>query len=207
MIFWVVFSILTTSIFIHSEIHHNSPTFMATALTVKTCNKVKLVAFDLDGTVWSPDMYELWGGGAPFTVVSANELRDSKGTKVRLLGAISSILHELHTAPEWKETKVAWVSCTDEPSWAAECLRKFQTMGGTPIGDVVHSEQIFKSNKQTHFQRLKKLYPEIAFEEMLFFDNEYGNISNVEKLGIKSVYCPDGMTREIWEKGLSLFRS
>lgn len=29
----------------------------------------KIVALDLDGTVWSPDMYMLWGGGAPFTQV------------------------------------------------------------------------------------------------------------------------------------------
>ena len=26
----------------------------------------QVVAFDLDGTVWTPDMYQLWGGGAPF---------------------------------------------------------------------------------------------------------------------------------------------
>ena len=38
----------------------------------------KLVAFDLDGTNWSPDMYMIWGGGAPFTVSSPTELDDSK---------------------------------------------------------------------------------------------------------------------------------
>ena len=28
----------------------------------------KVLAFDLDGCVWDPEMYELWGrGGAPFT--------------------------------------------------------------------------------------------------------------------------------------------
>ena len=26
----------------------------------------KVVVFDLDGCVWDPEMYELWGGGAPF---------------------------------------------------------------------------------------------------------------------------------------------
>ena len=28
--------------------------------------KPKAVVFDLDGCVWRPEMYELWGGGAPF---------------------------------------------------------------------------------------------------------------------------------------------
>lgn len=150
-------------------------------------------------------MYELWGGGAPFTVVSASELRDSKGTKVRLLGSIASILDELHTDPKWKDTRVAWVSCTDEPSWAAECLRKLKTSSGIPIGDVVDSEQIFKANKKVHFERLRKLYPDIPFEEMIFFDNEFGNIKSVSSLGVKSVYCPDGMLQSVWEEGLALF--
>ena len=26
----------------------------------------KVIVFDLDGCVWDPEMYELWGGGAPF---------------------------------------------------------------------------------------------------------------------------------------------
>lgn len=171
------------------------------------CRLPRLVAFDLDGTVWSPDMYELWGGGSPFTVDSSsrNELRDRKGARIHLLGAIDSILHELHTDPLWAETRVAWVSCTDEPIWAAECLRLFNTTGGTPIGQVVHSEQIFKANKKVHFERLKKQYPDIAFEQMLFFDNERGNINNVEQLGVKCVYCPEGMTSDVWKRGLAMF--
>jgi hypothetical protein len=47
-----------------------------------------LIAFDLDGTVWSPDMYMLWGGGAPFARVGDGRaaLRDRKGQRVSLLG-------------------------------------------------------------------------------------------------------------------------
>ena len=30
-------------------------------------------AFDLDGTIWSPDMYELWGGGSPFSIVDPHK--------------------------------------------------------------------------------------------------------------------------------------
>ena len=30
-----------------------------------------MFVFDLDACCWSPEMYELWGGGAPFTQVSS----------------------------------------------------------------------------------------------------------------------------------------
>ena len=40
---------------------------------------------------------------------------------------------------------------------------------------------------------------------MLFFDNEMWNIREVSKLGVVSIHCPQGMTREVWEEALSVF--
>ena len=146
----------------------------------------RLIAFDLDGTIWRPEMYELWGGGAPFTKDEAdNTLRDRSGTKVKLLGESASILDSL-TKPPFEDTVVVWVSCTDEPKWADECLTKFTTANGiTSIGDVSNKKlnKIFKSNKRVHFEQLAK-DTGIPFSDMLFFDNEGGNISNVAKLGV-----------------------
>ena len=59
---------------------------------------------------------------------------------------------------------------------------------------------------QEHFRRLASAYPEIRLQDMLFFDNERWNIGEVSKLGVVSIHCPDGMTREIWEEGLVTFR-
>ena len=162
----------------------------------------KLVAFDLDGTIWTPDMYMLWGGGSPFRFVSNEELRDSSNAKVKLLGISGEILDTIATEEEWADTKVAWVSCTDEPSWADECMRKFKTPMGVPLVDRVQEQCIYKANKQVHFRDLQKR-TNIAFEDMIFFDNERGNIYSVERLGVCSVYCPSGMTRNIWESGLA----
>ena len=153
-------------------------------------------------------MYELWGGGAPFEVVGdgTKSLRDRAGTKVNLLGISGSILHNLRYDEEWKGTKTAWVSKTDEPRWAMECLQKFRsTPGKEPIGSLIDSVQIYKGNKQDHFRQLKSEFPDIAFEDMIFFDNEYGNIQTVSKLGVCCIYCPDGVTQEIWEQGLDQF--
>lgn len=169
----------------------------------------RLIAFDLDGTIWYPDMYMLWGGGSPFQIEDSagSRLLDRNGKSVKLLGICSSLFEELATEPRWKETKLAWVSCTDEPDWAAECLSKFKTISGISIESVVHSSQIFKDDKRTHFRRLKELFPSISYDEMLFFDNEMGNIRSVSKLGVRCVHCPHGITREAWQQGLSLFET
>lgn len=166
----------------------------------------KLIAFDLDGTVWYPDMYMLWGGGTPFVANSdGQELLDRSANSVKLLGICSFIFHELKNNPYWLNTKVAWVSCTDEPVWAEECLHKFKTSNGESIHSVAHTSQIFKSNKQVHFRKIKAIYPDIDFSQMLFFDNEIGNIKDVSKLGVKCVHCPSGITEDIWKHGLDLF--
>jgi len=83
-------------------------------------------------------------------------------------------------------------------------LRKFKTAGGASIGDAAHYEQIYKGNKQIHHKRLQEITG-IPFQQTLFFDNEMGNINSVSLLGVRSVHCPHGMTRDVWESGLSLF--
>jgi len=183
-------------------------------LYVSRMSKPKLVAFDLDGTVWTPDMYQLWSGGAPFRPSDPqSELLDKSGQSVRLIGAIGSILHALRYEDQWQGTKVAWVSCTDEPSWANECLRLFQSTP-TPMSsqnlpvaliELAHSSEIYKANKQTHMRNLQKKFPDIAFEEMIFFDNEKHNTDSTSKLGVVSVHCPHGMLDTVWHAALDNF--
>ena len=50
--------------------------------------KPKVVVFDLDGCLWEPEMYELWGGGAPFSDNGDGTLADRSDVTVRLLGAV-----------------------------------------------------------------------------------------------------------------------
>ena len=171
----------------------------------------KLIAFDLDGTIWHPEMNKFGDGGSPFAVHadgSKNTLLDKKGTEVRLLGASSEILHELvHEEPFKSQSIVCWVSRCDEPGYAAECLSKFTTSSSKlPLDKVASAphNKIFQKTKNVHFTQLAE-ETGLAFEDMIFFDNEMHNIHDVAPLGVLSVYCPDGVTREIWEHGLDLF--
>ena len=83
----------------------------------------KVFVFDLDGCCWDPEMYELWGGGAPFKENKDGSLSDKNGTRVQLLGDVKNILHELKTDPKWSDSIVAVASTCDEPRWAKECIR------------------------------------------------------------------------------------
>ena len=140
----------------------------------------KLFAFDLDGTIWNPEMYELWGGGSPFTVIHASStVKDVKGTKVNLLGDSASILHELYQKSG--TLTVAYVSTCDEPDWANECLNLFETTGKVLLKDVSHSSLIYTENKQHHFRELKLQFPEVDYSDMIFFDNQMNNIRDVQK--------------------------
>lgn len=153
-------------------------------------------------------MYELWGGGSPFQIIDdgTKYLLDKNGRKVQLLGISGEILHELKYNPIWENTICALASTTDEPQWAQECLEKFHTTpGNEPLVTCIDTPHIYKSNKQNHFRNMKKLYPHIEFSEMLFFDNEMYNITSVQKLGVHCIYSPEGMTEEIWNRGLEIY--
>ena len=111
--------------------------------------------FDLDGLLWDPEMYQLYGG-APFSVTSnPHELRDCRGEAVRLLGELSVVVQcvsrwvrcplshiaagiQTHracakqSAIQARGDLLAVASSTDEPAWARECLAKF-TVNGSPL--------------------------------------------------------------------------
>eukprot|EP00933_Yihiella_yeosuensis_P046522 TRINITY_DN42055_c0_g1_i1.p1 TRINITY_DN42055_c0_g1~~TRINITY_DN42055_c0_g1_i1.p1 ORF type:complete len:222 (-),score=37.58 TRINITY_DN42055_c0_g1_i1:254-919(-) len=88
--------------------------------------KPSCVVFDLDGCLWHPDMYMLWGkGGAPFNLQTDGTLRDRAGNCVAMHSGVPGVMTELSDDDSWKGVLVAVASCCDEPSWAWECLSKF----------------------------------------------------------------------------------
>ncbi|GLD92229.1 hypothetical protein PINS_up000762 [Pythium insidiosum] len=73
------------------------------------------------------------------------------------------------------------------------------------LQSLVDYEAIYPRNKRVHFQQLKE-QSGVEYEDMLFFDNEYGNISDVGRLGVVCAYCPQGLSEGSWIQGMEAFQ-
>jgi magnesium-dependent phosphatase 1 len=73
----------------------------------------KMFVFDLDGCVWEPEMYEIWGGGSPFKTQKNGNVKDCKGQEVYFLGDVRKILYELHTDSKYADSIVGVASTCD----------------------------------------------------------------------------------------------
>ena len=218
----------------------------------------RVIVFDLDGTIWRPEMYEMWGGGgSPFKWCGAQGKPGSAlgrdKTEVYLLGESLSLLSRLYFHPQANRNAtddgfdgfvVAAASTCDEPSWARALLQQFelspkyfQAGSSSPVKPTfgtkdestmqtntqhpVKMAELFEGlddiynhcRKPTHMANiLKKAQaqlgdPSMDYSDFIFFDNQMDNIRDCTKIGVCSVYCPEGMTEGIWEKGLEQWRA
>jgi len=161
----------------------------------------RLIAFDLDGTLWWPEMYML--SGPPFKK-SGDTVVDRSGEAVQLMGDSAAIMHELVTSPDFEGVNVAYVSRTEYPRWATQCLKQLQAAPHITMHAAAEFQEIYPGNKTRHFRSIAT-DSGIAFEDMLFFDNEMRNCRDVARLGVTCVYTPDGMTARAWRDGLARF--
>eukprot|EP00980_Cylindrotheca_fusiformis_P016988 scaffold5166_cov152-Cylindrotheca_fusiformis.AAC.1 len=166
----------------------------------------KLIAFDLDGCLWKPEMYELswYGKGSPFKPDGKGNMISAGGEKVRLLGNVREIFSELYRRQD--EVLVGISSRTDEPSWSRELLDKFLLDDGkTSMASVLNGPiEISYDNKRDHFRRISRKTG-IAVEDMVFFDNERGNCADVARLGVTVAYVPNGVTKKLYQSALDAF--
>ncbi|KAG5350040.1 hypothetical protein C0989_000519 [Termitomyces sp. Mn162] len=77
---------------------------------------------------------------------------------------------------------------------------------GEPIPAVnfFNELEIYPGSKLTHFDRIHQKTG-IPYSEMLFFDDEHRN-AEVEELGVTFCLVPQGVDRDIFEKGLAKWR-
>mmetsp|Transcript_10434 Transcript_10434/g.22310 ORF Transcript_10434/g.22310 Transcript_10434/m.22310 type:complete len:196 (+) Transcript_10434:292-879(+) len=192
---------------------------------------MQLVVFDLDYTIWSPEMYQIDGppklmpiddfvgkqkrksrssprqipSGAT-TIYKNNIVTDRRGTPITLFDGASHALSEINKLKKDYPLQAAISSRTDEPSWAYQCMKWMVISDGTPLSNCFNQNliEISYADKARHFESLNRKTG-IAFEDMCFFDNEYWNVQSVSQLGVKCFHTPDGMTRDAWEKALREF--
>ena len=106
----------------------------------------KLLIFDLDACLWSPEMFEL--GAAPTTYdADAGGVRAGSEV-VRLFPGALTVLRRLITDPALNNIKVAIkvavASSTTEPAWANRCLDVLMVneAENSTVGGLVDFRQI-----------------------------------------------------------------
>lgn len=65
--------------------------------------------------------------------------------------------------------------------------------------------QIFPGNKTSHFSKIQQT-SSVAYEDMLFFDDEARNRNVETELGVTFCLVRDGMTREEVDRGVRAWR-
>mmetsp|Transcript_24030 Transcript_24030/g.35606 ORF Transcript_24030/g.35606 Transcript_24030/m.35606 type:complete len:196 (-) Transcript_24030:255-842(-) len=176
----------------------------------ETKGSLRLAVFDLDYTIWMPEMYQLHGPPKKITCPETSKpiVVDSSRSPQEITifdGACHALCHidQLNEA-YGMDIEVAVASRTDEPSWAHSCMDWLRLRNGKSLKESIHYVEIDFGDKQLHFRNLKK-QTGLSYKDMVFFDNEMRNIQSVSQLGVKCVYTPDGMMKEHWFEALEMF--
>uniref|UniRef100_A0A0G4H0D9 Magnesium-dependent phosphatase-1 n=1 Tax=Chromera velia CCMP2878 TaxID=1169474 RepID=A0A0G4H0D9_9ALVE len=159
----------------------------------------RLIVFDLDNTLWTPELYELWS--AP----KAN--RD-----ICLFKGAEKVLAELLSDPKWKGTRAAAASRATRTGWANNLLDTFsvtvqkegksrQGSQEVPIGPLFPFREVYSGSKTAHLSQIQR-QSGVSYSDMIFFDDWYENCDAVSSLGVFSVVVNDGIKEADWEEAL-----
>ncbi|KAK2586876.1 hypothetical protein KPH14_009813 [Odynerus spinipes] len=145
--------------------------------------KPKIIIFDLDYTLWP-----FWvdtHATPPFTKRKKDEIVDADGQIIRYYKDVPGILEKL--SKEGYELGIA--------------SRTSEIKGAKQLVELLDWEKYFKykeiypGSKVTHFSKIKKL-SNTDYKDMIFFDDEQRNISDLSKVGVLSVLVTNGITHE-----------
>ncbi|KAG7377420.1 Magnesium-dependent phosphatase 1 [Phytophthora boehmeriae] len=178
----------------------------------------QLVVFDLDFTLWFPAMDELHGERFVKDPVTGG-VTDAVGQQVHFYPEVCAVLSVLKTDPQFRNTKIGVASRTEEIENAKKCLELMDVVlrdqvavedetGKSvkkPLGSIAAYVTVFPGSKTAHFKMLRE-QSGVAFEDMLFNDDEEGNVADVSDLGVVCSHCPEGLTVASWLQGMEDFQ-
>ena len=151
----------------------------------------KLIVFDLDNTLWQPELYQMRG-------------KKPKANKdIKLTAGALDALHDL-AGDGWEKTQAAVASRATATDWAEKLLQDFKLDHGQSIATLLPFREIYEGNKRKHLQRIREASG-VAYCDMIFFDDYTENLGDVCQLGVMGVHCPRGLTHEHWEGGLKAY--
>lgn len=166
----------------------------------------KLIVFDLDNTLWTPELYQLRKlQRAGKTPVAGKDVKLFPGARQVIEEIVRSRKKKYNNDDEVPRPRFAIASRTQSVEWAHALLGQFG------IRELFDHVEIFPADKKEHFFNLQKASG-IAFEDMLFFDDardgRYGNCEPVSSLGVLSVHCPGGIdSYQVFQTAMERFRT
>ncbi|KAJ7575582.1 magnesium-dependent phosphatase-1 [Mycena floridula] len=166
----------------------------------------KLVAFDLDYTLW--DLWIDTHVTAPLRrdKNAINEVLDKHGYVVAFYPDAPEILQRLRDAG----VILAACSRTSATALARQALSlllmppKDKDSKQLTATQYFDQQEIYPGSKLTHFRKIHEKTG-IPYEEMLFFDDESRN-KEVEKLGVTMHLIRHGVSNQAFEIGLATWR-
>ena len=155
-------------------------------LRLEAKKRPSLIVFDLDATLWSPELYQL-----------RRKLRNPDDVPrahhdVKLYEGAQEALTWLETEANkgHGEIALAVASRTKSVEWAYDLLDQFG------LKERFADLQIFAGDKKRHFTNIHRNLG-IPYNEMLFFDDardgKFGNCVPVSELGVLCCHCPSGI--------------
>lgn len=152
-----------------------------------------LIVFDLDLTLWHCGPV-LWCDQLtpPVRRTSRGKVRASCQSEVRLYPDVPALLGRLTESGQL----LAVASRTDAPDIARKLLDLLN------IGYHFSHQQIYPGDKTRHFHALQQ-ETGVAYEDMLFFDDEPRNIASVSGLGVTCHLVRGGMKHALLASALA----
>ncbi|KAJ5082948.1 hypothetical protein N7532_011991 [Penicillium argentinense] len=171
----------------------------------------KLIAFDLDYTLW-PFWVDTHVSGPVKARDNNSRVVDKWGESFAFYPAVSSIIQ----ACKSRAIPLAVASRTHDPDLARDFLKALHVIpsfSDKPAANTKTSRaleyfdylQIFPANKTQHFAQIQGA-SKIAYEDMLFFDDEARNRNVETELGVTFCLVRDGMKLDVVDRGVWAWR-